>query len=123
MTDPENQEVQQNQQEAPTENSNALKLGQESQVGYVGVLVSAVILLVSLTTNDGLFKNHKYYEYGIAVSVVAMFISICAFAMVHFKLGSDDVSLGVNGLLFVWCFVGACFMTFGGPFKLVSTVV
>lgn len=101
-------------------NGNSTKiidLADESTLSYCGVLVSAIIVLVALTSK-GNFKDNKFYEYGIALSVVAMFISLAGWAMGRFDVGNDKITMVNNYFLFAWCFIGACIMTFGdGPFQ------
>jgi len=93
-----------------------LGLADQSALAYVGIFFSGIILLISLTVGDGL-NNTKYYEYGITVACVASFFSFVGWAMGRFDLVDDDVAMYNNYFLFVWCFIGACFLTFGSPFK------
>jgi len=87
----------------------------ESAIGYAGIFFSGMILLIALT-NKGGAKSNKYYEYGIAVAVVAMFFSITGFVM-----RNNKAAMSLNTFLAIWSFVGAGFMTFDkGPFRTVG---
>lgn len=95
----------------------SLDLSNSSALSYAGCLVSAVVLLISLvSTNE--HKSHNHYEYGIAVSVVAMFFALLGWACLTLpQLQNPKIIRYTNYFLFLWCFVGACVLTFGGPFK------
>lgn len=52
--------------------NNAVRVGgyeiyNDALLPYVGIFFSGLILLIALTTGDGI-SDHKYYEYGIAVA-------------------------------------------------------
>ena len=90
-------------------------LADQSTLAYTGIVFSAIVLLVALCVNST-FKSHKYFEYGVSVAVIAMFLALVGWGMGKYDLGSDQITKYMNYFLFVWCFTGACFMTFGGPF-------
>lgn len=94
---------------------SVIDLADQSTLAYTGTVFSAIVLLVALCVNSG-FKAHKYFEYGVSVAVVAMFFALVGWGMGKYNLGSDQITKYMNYFLFVWCFTGACFMTFGGPF-------
>lgn len=113
------------QHELPTYESNnneettilsRLLLTDQYVLSYAGIFCSGLVLLVALVSND-LSRNHQYYEYGISIAVVAMVFALALWGMGAAQIGSDTITVYLNGFVFVWCFVGACFMTFGGPFK------
>lgn len=87
----------------------------DDAAGHLGVIVSAAVLLVALTRTG--VKGGENYEYGLALASVAMFLALVGGVAAHYKMGSEQVILGLNGLLFAWCFIGACFMTFDAPFQ------
>jgi hypothetical protein len=97
---------------------NMADLASASLLPYVGVLFSGMVLLISLTSGGNSVDDHKYYEYGIAIAVVAMFFALVGWALSHSNLGDGKFCLYNNYFLFLWCFIGACFMTFGGPFEI-----
>jgi hypothetical protein len=86
----------------------------EAKLPYVGGFVSGVILLIALTV--GSLKDDKYYEYGIAIAVVAMFFSLVGFVLTHVNTVDSKILMVNNYFLFLWNFIGTCFMTFGSPF-------
>jgi len=91
-------------------------LGEESTFSYVGIFFSAIVLLIALVNGDGL-SEHKYYKYGVAVASIAMILSAGGFAAFRMmRESSEHLLLYNNYLLFVWNFIGAAFLTFGGPF-------
>jgi hypothetical protein len=84
---------------------------------YGGVFSSAMVLLIALTTGGSYIDDHKYYEYGIAAAVVAMVFALTGCVLAYTNMGEGKFGRFNNYFLFVWCFIGACFMTFGGPFE------
>ena len=85
---------------------------------YVGVLGSGVVLLIALTIGGKYIENHKYYEYGIAVAVVSMFFALTGWGLAHTDLCEGKFGRYNNLFLVVWGFIGACALTFGGPFEI-----
>ena len=86
-----------------------------SSLSLVGVLVSSVILLAALLAGSNL-EHAQYYEFGIAVAVIAMFSALVGLTMIYLKMEDDTYIIYNHYFLFAWCFIGACFMTFGSPF-------
>jgi hypothetical protein len=109
---------------APMEQARKLLNLDEHQLPLVGVLFSAVILLVAVTSKGGPGKQSGYFVYGIILSVVAMICSIVGLGLTHKpELVQDrpDVPNYLNQFLLSWNFIGACIMTFGsGPFVITS---
>jgi hypothetical protein len=99
----------------PRPPGSVIDLADQSTLAYSGIVLSSVVLLVALCVNSG-FKSHKYFEYGVSVAAVAMCFALVGWGMGKFDSGSDQVTKFLNYFLFLWCFIGACFMTFGGPF-------
>ena len=89
-------------------------------MSITGTFLSAVVLLISVLSDTGPTKNTGYWAYGIALSCVTIFFAFVGMAMTRKPdLVGDrpQISHHLNHFLFVWNFVGACFMTFGdGPF-------
>jgi len=103
-----------------TDNQKHLKVGSydvsiaNEKVPLLGVAASAIILLVAVGV--GQVGKKWYRSYGYALGSVALIIAVLGLLPKisdHF----DKFSLYVNYFLFLWCFIGACIMTFGdGPF-------
>jgi len=92
--------------------------------GTAGVFVCAVILLVAILVRGGpRSKGSGYWAYGIALAVVAMVVTMANVYAHKPGLLQDNprVPFFLGQFLFLWCFFGACIMTFGnGPFVLTS---
>lgn len=103
------------------EEAAVVDVADQSTLSYVGIFFSAIVLLVALTWSkegESGHKGDKYYNYGISIAVVAMFFALVGFGMARYGLVADErIAMYNNYFLFVWNFIGACFMTFGGPFK------
>jgi len=117
---PENDPESNNEQAATGDSPSMLQidLGDQSTLAYVGMFFSAIVLLVALTSSKlGDYKDNKFYEYGISLASIAMIFSLVGF----FLRSNDRIAMYNNYFLFVWCFIGACIMTFGdGPFLTTS---
>ena len=101
---------------ASPKNSSSRSFDTASALPYLGIIVSGAILLAALLAKSR-YEGHRYYGYGIALAVVGMFVAIVALALVEIKKDDTQVVQYCNYFNFVWCFTGACIMTFGGPFK------
>lgn len=87
-----------------------------AQLPMIGTFFSALILLVAILVGG---KSLKNYEYTISVAAVAMFFSLLGFLLTSCRKDNDDKTSQFNGIfLFLWCFIGACVLTFNGPFKI-----
>jgi hypothetical protein len=85
------------------------------QVPFIGCFFAAMVLVVAMTTKTGI-TDHDYYGYGISVAVIAMFFSLVGFAFTKIDMG-EKLPMYNKYLLFLWTFIGACFLTFErGPF-------
>lgn len=95
-----------------------IDLGDQSTLAYVGMIFSAIVILVALTSSKVEdYTDHKYFEYGISLVSIAMIFSLIGF----FLRSNDQFAMYNNYFLFVWCFIGACIMTFGdGPFTVTN---
>ena len=86
----------------------------QTTLSCAGIFLSGAVLLAALLSDtDESVEGHRYWAYGIAVASVAMFFSLVGF----FVRSNNQIAMYNNYFLFLWCFIGACFMTFGGPFK------
>jgi len=87
----------------------------EKQLPYVGMLFSGIVLLIA-ATSDGKLAN--YPVYSIVLSSVTMFLSIFGILLTTKQELNDKVGSYNSFFLFLWCFIGACIMTFHpGPFQ------
>mmetsp|Transcript_871 Transcript_871/g.1800 ORF Transcript_871/g.1800 Transcript_871/m.1800 type:complete len:295 (+) Transcript_871:95-979(+) len=90
----------------------------EKQLPHVGAFITALVLLVALTIGD---RNADTYEYGVVVAAVTLFVGLVG-AVYHFKwskpAGEDTIGSALAYFLFAWTFVGACVLTFRGPFEI-----
>jgi len=78
------------------------------------VLVTSFILMLAVVTWEGEIKSKGY---ALSVPVLSMVLSIGYIALTFFKqelysLHGKNMTYG----LFMWNFVGACFLTFSSPF-------
>jgi len=87
-------------------------------LAYAGLVVSAIVLLISLTS-DLYLEVNKMYKYGISVASIAMILGTLGWFLTVHTTVNDSFVRNNNAFLFVWCFLGACFMTFGNdaPFQ------
>jgi len=114
----EDVQVEQQEDETP-QHGGIQQLYSEAKLPYVVGFVAAIVLLVALVSGDGQ-KDHKYYKYGVSVAAVAMFFSLVGWALAFKGLVDSSIIKVNNVFLFVWNFVGACFLTFEGPFETTS---
>lgn len=85
----------------------------EDKAPLVGVAASAIILLIAVEIGQGVKRHIK--EYGIAFASIALILSVVSLLPNNEQM--KQYSPQLNYFLFVWCFIGACIMTFGdGPF-------
>ena len=94
-------------------------LANHSRLAYGGIIVSGIVLLVALTSTNT-YHDHKHYHYGISVAAVPLLVSAIAWGLAELTWNHTEFfvknTLVVNYFLFFWCFIGACVLTFGGPF-------
>jgi hypothetical protein len=88
-------------------------------LAYAGIIISSIVLLVSLTANAYSVETGPRYRYGISLASIAMIFSTLGWFLSNFTSNNDLIIRYINVFLFVWCLVGACFMTFGSsaPFE------
>jgi hypothetical protein len=114
----------QNQPTSPVAHAGEMLNLDEHQLPMAGVVFSAVIFLIAVTSKGGPDNGTGYFVYGIILSVLAMFCALVALGLTHKpELVQDrpDLPKYVNQFLFTWTFAGACVMTFGsGPFVFTS---
>jgi hypothetical protein len=103
------------EQAAQAEDQAQFVLGQSS-LAYVGVLFSAMVMLIALTAG-GTLAGTQYYGYGIALAAFAMAFSLAGWLLAAKVPGQAQTVKYLNYLIFAWCFIGACIMTFLGPFR------
>jgi phosphatidylserine synthase len=83
------------------------------KVPLVGVMASALVLIAALAVDEIIDSNRKRGAYGFVLGIVAF---ICAFiSLIVSSKGKFNMYL--TSFIFVWCFIGACIMTFRpGPY-------
>ncbi len=83
-----------------------------SKVYLLGIMVSSLVLFVAIFVQKVL-DYAGYGVYGIILSIVAF-----AIALISFILPSENsLTKPIKLFNFVWTFVGACVLTFFGPFQ------
>ena len=83
------------------------------QLPLVLMFATSTVLLISVTTwKFGI----KWREYAISVRAVTMCLSFISLLLTIKEELYEKVGGYLNQLLFVWNFVGACFLTFSSPF-------
>ena len=101
------------------------------QFCYLGLFVSGMIFIVSLTqplgwNDEQLFKDEDGYVYGIMAGAVTMFMAVFAFVLIHFEsYEKRDAALAMNNLfLFIWNLIAAIKLTSedGGLFFLTNSL-
>jgi hypothetical protein len=108
-------ELSHSQEQAATAEDQAQYVLDQSTLAYAGVLVSAIVLIISLTASGDLSQT-KYWAYGISLGSLAMAFSLAGWLLAVKIPGQAKNVMYLNYLIFLWCFIGACIMTFGGPF-------
>ena len=85
-----------------------------------------MVLIIALTAKAGggkkIFEVADYGEYGLAIGSVAVIFAFLGWAVSQFMDGAETTQFGLKALnhfLFVWNFIGFCFMTFPlrAPFR------
>jgi uncharacterized membrane protein len=118
--DEENTNKEEEEEESPDQPPQSIQdyLSDQSVVAYAGIIASAIVLLIALTGVHAGLNYHKNYKYGISVACIAMILSFMgAVVAIQKKAGTEQVLLYNNYILATWNFLGAGFLTFGGPFE------
>jgi hypothetical protein len=87
------------------------------QLPLVGIFVAGTVLLIAVCVG---VKGVQFYEYTIAVAVVAMFFSFLGFFLTFMEDLNTKVGTYNNYFLLLWNFIGTCFITFSSPFTSTS---
>lgn len=110
MTDAEAQENQQRE----------FKVGKkvvsvdEDKLPHLGVIAASIVLIIAVESGEQIRNDMRHY--GIALASIAMILSFFSVIPPTAEM-LKKYSLYINYFLFVWCFIGACVLTFGdGPF-------
>lgn len=83
------------------------------KVSLVGVMASALVLIASLAVDEILDVQKKRGAYGFTLAVVAFVVAVLSFLI----SSKNKLSMYLNTFNFIWCFIGACVMTFRpGPY-------
>ena len=89
----------------------------EDKAPLVGVATSAIILFIALIMGHNV--KRPIVGYGMVLASIALILSVVSLLLNNEQM--KQYSPYLNYFLFVWCFVGACVMTFGyGPFIVTS---
>lgn len=122
MTDAKYQETQQIDAEVQEPQQRAFKVGKkivsvdEDKLPHLGVIAASIILIVAVTNGEEITNVMR--NYGIALASIAMIISFLS-VVPQTAAMLEKFSVYINYFLFVWCFIGACVLTFGdGPFDM-----
>lgn len=92
-------------------------LSDQSSLAYAGIIASSIVLFIALTGESSGYHTHKHYKYGISVCCISLICSAVGwFLAVTKRAGTEQVLLYNNYFLAGWNFLGAGFLTFGGPF-------
>lgn len=99
------------------ESQRRLKIGsydvaiEDDKLPYFGVIGASIILMIAVVVGE---VKKEYKNYGFSIGCIAI-IATCLCLVPNPYI--DKYSILLNYFLFGWCFIGACFMTFGqGPF-------
>jgi hypothetical protein len=97
---------------------------------YVGIVVSAIVLLISITVPSGKNQNQGY---GLSVCIISMILGLFGAFMVTMKtewydnpltkipmVGDVTWGTGLAQFIFLWNLIGAGVLTFDGPFVITS---
>jgi hypothetical protein len=85
----------------------------DKQLPHVGVFFAATVLLIAACVSA---QGLKYYKYSISVAAVAMFFSALGFGLTFNDELNEQVGKFNSYFLVLWCFIGACILTFSSPF-------
>lgn len=85
----------------------------DAQVPMVGMFFCGLILLVAVLVPG---KGLKFWAYGVSVASVAMVFALIGFGLTFSEDLNEKVGKFNAIFLFLWCFIGACILTFSGPF-------
>jgi len=86
------------------------------------ILISSIILLIATTSSPGMpSMKYSYEKYAVSVSSISLILSFIALLM-HKFAGSlyDKMEKHLCMTMFLWSFIGACFLTFRAPFTTTS---
>lgn len=111
-------------EEQPTETKKeGVSMGKvhisDAQVPMVLMFFCAIILLVAVLV-PGKYGNQRRWAYSVSVASVSMFFSLVGFCLTFSSDLNEKIGKYNAYFLFVWNFVGACVLTFGGPFLTTS---
>lgn len=106
---------------SPTEGGMNVHVGKlhisDIQLPFVGMFFTGLILLIAILIPG---RSLKFWAYGIALASVAMVMALVGFGLTFSESANNSVGKFNAYFLFLWCFVGACIMTFIDPFTSTS---
>lgn len=100
--------------------TNAVASMDGTQLPLAITLIGSIILLIATGAKYN-WRYDSYASYAISISSITLIISAICLLM-HKFMGDmyEKVGKKVCTFNFWWAFIGACFLTFRGPFKGVS---
>ncbi len=101
--------------------TNAVASMDGTQLPLAITLIGSIILLIATGAKYGWKYNSTYASYAISISSITLSLSAICLLMHKFMSGMyEKVGKKVCMTNFLWAFIGACFLTFRGPFTGVS---
>ena len=101
--------------------TNAVASMDGTQLPLAITLIGSIILLIATGAKYGWKYNSSYASYAISISSITLILSAICLLMHKFMSGMyEKVGKKVCMTNFLWAFIGACFLTFRGPFTGVS---
>lgn len=92
----------------------------ETEFPLAVIIISSIILLIATDASAGL-ESGSYKGYCISISSISLIISFLSLLMHKFAGGLySKMEKHICMTNFLWSFIGACFLTFKGPFLTVS---
>ena len=100
--------------------TNAVTSMDETQLPLAITLIGSIILLIATGAKYN-WGYGGYASYAISISSITLSLSLICLLMHKFMGGMyEKVGKKVCMTNFLWAFIGACFLTFRGPFTGVS---
>ena len=101
--------------------TNAVASMDETQLPLAITLIGSIILLIATASIYEAKYNSSYASYAITIPSITLSLSAICLLMHKFMSGMyEKVGKKVCMTNFLWAFIGACFLTFRGPFTDVS---
>ena len=112
-------EVQEESTEAAAESGSGMTMAglhvADHQLPMVGMFFFGLIVLIAVLSPG---RGIRYWAYGVSLASVAMVFALVGFFVTLNTELNDTAGKFIAAFLFLWCFIGACIMTFAGPFTM-----